>query len=626
MTNTSTPRSSIVRRCGVTAHLLGVLLASALVLTPFTVAVTPSVALATDTVAAPGDDGASFSNAELRSDAADPCIIKVGETYYLFATTSDLTIPYYTSYDLKNWTLAGSALSCSGFEGTDLKPGKYTAVWAPEVRERRVGGRTTYVLTYTAADYGNEKKRICVAEASHIAPGAFGRPKMIDTGSVVNAIDSSMFFEGNDIWVYFKNEDDYHSICVERLGSDWSRQSAPTTVLRMDQPWESWTIEGPWLLKWGSTYYLMYSSGGYTTSNYCVGYATSSSPEGPFTKVTTGAPLVRSQLGVVGPGHNTTLMIDEGEIYLVYHSLHEAGSADRRLMIDRMGIDADGHMFVNFSGFGHQPLPSGTKGYYQLDANDYSVMAQGVKAVELTDIVSGQSDAVAVATVDASSLTIEVVDGYHVADLWLFGTASGLSGTADLTINGSLVASGYQLSGTSTKLTLPTTNDYVKTIDVKLSASQRLSEVLLVVQGKRWGTSVYRMYNKATSEHLYTTNIAEYGMCGTASYADWQAEGVAWQAPTTSGNPVYRLYNAGLGDHHYTASAVERDALVAQHGWTYEGIAFYSTDEGGVPIYRLYNGGLSRGQHHYTASAVERDALVANYGWTNENIGFYSLD
>ena len=448
----------------------------------------PAAAFADEALAAPQDDGAFFTNSELRPDAADPCIIKVDDTYYLFATTSNKSMPFYASTDLKTWTEVGNAFAGSAFEGTGLTRGD---IWAPEVKERTVNGRTTYVLTYTAANYWDGKYRICVAEATQIAPGAFARPKVIDTGGVRNAIDSDLYFEGESTWVYFKNEDDYHSICVERLGSDWSRVSGPTTVLRMDLPWESWTIEGPWMIKLGSTYYLMYSSGGYTTSNYCIGYATSSSPMGPFTKVTTTAPLVRSQLGVIGPGHNSTLMISEGEIYLVYHSLHKAGEVDRRLMIDRMGVDDDGRMFVNFAGFGHQPLPSGTRGYYQVGAQDYSVSAYGTTCLTLSDVVSSQSGSEALNTVESSSFRLDIAEGYRISDVWLFGGHTELGGTAELVIDGTQVVSGYQLSGTGTKLTLPDSRQYVRTIDINLSSVQSLSEILLVSRGQRWAPLSY---------------------------------------------------------------------------------------------------------------------------------------
>ena len=134
---------------------------------------------------------------------------------------------------------------------------------------------------------------------------------------------------------------------------------------------------------------------------------------------------------------------------------------------------------------------------------------------------------------------------------------------------------------------------------------------------------VYRMYNKRTSEHLYTCSKAEYGSCGKGAYVDWRTEGVAWYAPAGSLTPVYRLYNTVSGDHHYTTSLGERRSLVQQGDWREEGIAFYSDDSQRVPLFRLYNGRLWRGQHHYTANVNEHDVLISNYGWTGEGVGFF---
>lgn len=497
MSRPSVPSQGTCLRRAATRLWLACLLALCAPLVPALSVCAPSVAYATEAVDAPSDDGAYFSNTQLRSDAADPCIIKVGGTYYLFVTTPNQKIPFYSSTDLKSWKLVGNALTVSGFTGTGKSRGD---IWAPEVRERTVNGKTTYVLTYTAADYWDDHYRICVAEASSLTPGAFGKPTVLDTGSIRNAIDSDLYFEGSNIWVYFKNESDYKSIWMERLGTNWSRRSDPKKVLKLDQPWETVTIEGPWLFKWGSTYYLMYSSGDYTTTNYSVGYATATSPEGPFTKMTTTAPLVRSKQGVIGPGHNTTLLVADGEIYLVYHSLHKAGEVDRRLMMDRMGIDARGRMFVNFAGWGKQPLPSGTKGYYQVPTDDYSVTARGVESVVLSDVINGHTDNVSVGTVKASSVTANVEDGYKLSDLWLYGKGSSFSGTATVVINDTYEVGGYALSGTSIKLTLPDVHEYARTVEVRMSAAQTLSEVLLVSRGERW-VSVYFTDVGASTAH-----------------------------------------------------------------------------------------------------------------------------
>lgn len=136
--------------------------------------------------------------------------------------------------------------------------------------------------------------------------------------------------------------------------------------------------------------------------------------------------------------------------------------------------------------------------------------------------------------------------------------------------------------------------------------------------------SVYRLFNRRTSEHLYTTSRSEYESLPRKTHGDWVWEGVAWVAPKKSSTPVYRLYNKGLGDHHYTTSKGERDALTRK-GWRYEGVAFYSDDSHRVPLYRLYNGRLKAGQHHYTTSKGERDSLVKKSGWRSEGVGWYGI-
>ncbi len=136
---------------------------------------------------------------------------------------------------------------------------------------------------------------------------------------------------------------------------------------------------------------------------------------------------------------------------------------------------------------------------------------------------------------------------------------------------------------------------------------------------------VYRLYNKKTSEHLYTINYGEFRDLPKITKGDWVQEGIAWYAPKKSKTPVYRLYNKKSGDHHYTTSKQEADTLVKRHGWTLETTAFYSDDARRVPLYRLYNGRLQRGQHHYTADSNERSVLSSKHGWKYETIGFYGV-
>jgi hypothetical protein len=133
-------------------------------------------------------------------------------------------------------------------------------------------------------------------------------------------------------------------------------------------------------------------------------------------------------------------------------------------------------------------------------------------------------------------------------------------------------------------------------------------------------TTVYRLYNPNSGEHLYTTDKNEYDTLGRIG---WKQENVAWNSPA-SGDAVYRLYNPNSGDHHYTKDLNEYNTL-AGIGWKQEGVKFYSstaTDK--VTVYRLYNPNLKVGTHHYTTDKNEYDTL-AKLGWKQEGIGFYSV-
>ena len=130
---------------------------------------------------------------------------------------------------------------------------------------------------------------------------------------------------------------------------------------------------------------------------------------------------------------------------------------------------------------------------------------------------------------------------------------------------------------------------------------------------------MYRLYNPNSGEHFYTASVTERDHLDQIG---WDDEGIAWYAPTETGDPVYRLYNPYAGDHHYTMDRAEADNLVSV-GWNDEGIGWHS-DGKEVPVYRLYNPNAVTGTHHYTTSVEERDFLY-EIGWNYEGIGWYGI-
>ena len=165
------------------------------------------------------------------------------------------------------------------------------------------------------------------------------------------------------------------------------------------------------------------------------------------------------------------------------------------------------------------------------------------------------------------------------------------------------------------------------TQDAVNAAAKAIDDAIAALEAAPTETiAVYRLYNEATSEHLWTTSLYEYNKL--AAEQGWTQEGVGWQSLSADDDGavgVYRLYNEALGVHHYTTDTHEISVMLT-NGWTLDNkekplfYAYGAKSGSGAAVYRLYNDGLS--QHHLTMKASERDKLVANYGWTDEAIAF----
>lgn len=294
-------------------------------------------------------------------------------------------------------------------------------------------------------------------------------------------------------------------------------------------------------------------------------------------------------------------------------------------------------------------MPQGEYGHYEtLISPEYS--QYGFSTVEAKGVYCAAGEA----GWEPSSTPATGYSGTYYVSLWakdMPGMSWRLTLTANenplmpgastgVTIRPTLTYSGETISdilldssrfGSNMKLTSSNTGVLSVSGSTLTGVKEGTADVTVRLGGKGAATrvqvattrQVYRLYNTRTSEHLYTTNKAEYDTLPSRGNGDWRQEGVAWTAPVKSAAPVYRLYNAGLGDHHYTANKAERDNLIANHGWRDEGICWYSDTGRGRPLYRVYNGRLKAGQHHYTANVAERDMLVSRYGWREESIGWY---
>ena len=141
-------------------------------------------------------------------------------------------------------------------------------------------------------------------------------------------------------------------------------------------------------------------------------------------------------------------------------------------------------------------------------------------------------------------------------------------------------------------------------------------------------TSLHRLYNTKTGEHLYTADEHEVQVLTTTT-DEWTDEKDQTTAlPASSGTPVWRLFDPKNGDHHYTADAHEVQVLTTEQGWVFDfdgKPAFYSGDQStGKPVYRLYDTMAPRFGHLFTSDTYEKSVLLSAGNWNDEDIAWYT--
>lgn len=142
--------------------------------------------------------------------------------------------------------------------------------------------------------------------------------------------------------------------------------------------------------------------------------------------------------------------------------------------------------------------------------------------------------------------------------------------------------------------------------------------------------AVYRVYNSASQEHLYTPYTLEVG---ELVFQGWTDEGRAWidlDPDDTRGIPVYRLYCHATGKHLYTTDSSEVESLVDTGIWVldYNGEPIFraAPDDSAspiIPVYRLYNPAIQT--HILTIDQNEYNTLPS-LGWRQEGIAFNAVD
>ncbi|PQV63332.1 Glycosyl hydrolases family 43 [Abditibacterium utsteinense] len=298
--------------------------------------------------------------------AADPHAELLGDRYYIYATHAGIYssakafhekaegenhgFAAWSSPDLCRWKSEGAILRFSEIPWAR----ELGDAWAPCIAERN--GRFYF--------YFCAGSRIGVAVGdSPIGPfhDALGEP-LVPFRADMSAIDPMVFIDDDGqayfywgavpgAWLESTGIEIRMHLSVRQLNADmisFASEESPTIATEKSPAgWHSLDhIEASHVFKREGIYYLMWSPGGFESNDdaraYRVHYATSSSPLGPWKQAANNPVLTsRREVGVVGPGHHSTIQIPgTDEWFCVYHC--HKGDADRRTFIDRMSFAADG--------------------------------------------------------------------------------------------------------------------------------------------------------------------------------------------------------------------------------------------------------------------------------------------
>lgn len=341
----------------------------------------------------------AFSN-PLPVQFGDPYVLQDNGIYYMYGTGGGAKNGFaaYSSPDLVSWKPLGQVYYSNTYS---WGIGDF---WAPEVY--KANGK--YYMFFSAQwkenptnELENFKIGIAVADKPDGPFRDFSEKPLFDPGYAI--IDANVFFDNNgrtylyysrccykhpveseiatlarskgwfteieESWVYgIEIKPDFSGV----IGKPVLLLRPPVSLADKQAEWESrsvtskevnrrWT-EGSVTFKKGNTYFIMYSANHFAGQNYAVGYATSKSPLGPFTKAANNPVLQKNTARggtVTGTGHNSITYSPDGkEMFCVYHGRTNATGDERVVFIDRMKVEGN-KLSVAGPTTSPQRLPSG---------------------------------------------------------------------------------------------------------------------------------------------------------------------------------------------------------------------------------------------------------------------------
>jgi xylan 1,4-beta-xylosidase len=250
---------------------------------------------------------------------ADPTIFRHNDTYYLYGTVggnANNGFIVYTSKDKKNWSKGNNTQG-----GFALRKGEtYGSAnfWAPQV----FAYKNSFYMAYVADE------NIAIAISSNPV-GPFLQKTMQPLEAPVKQIDPFIFIDNDGKkYLYHVRLTSGNKIFVAQMKDDFSgidtntlQECITATSLWENTAHTNWPVtEGPTVIKHRNIYYLFYTANDFRNPDYAVGYATSSSPYGPWEKYAGNPIISKNNIGVNGTGHGDFVIDSNGKLSYVFHT------------------------------------------------------------------------------------------------------------------------------------------------------------------------------------------------------------------------------------------------------------------------------------------------------------------
>lgn len=282
---------------------------------------------------------AVIANPVLPGDFADPSVVKIGNTYWASATTSNWgpVFPLLKSRNLTDWELVGHVFPDKAPNWADYY------FWAPEISEEN--GKT-YVF-YAAHQRGGN---LAVGVAS--APRPEG--PYTDHGPLVGQPDGSIDAfpirdENGQLYLIWKEDGN----SIQQPTPIWAQPmnaertaltGTKTELFRNTAPWEGNLVEGSSIVRHDGYFYMFYAGNGCCGRGctYATGVARAKNLLGPWEKYEKNPILVKNDTWTC-PGHGTAVNYN-GRWFMLHHAYQTAGfeNVGRQGVLSEFRWRADG--------------------------------------------------------------------------------------------------------------------------------------------------------------------------------------------------------------------------------------------------------------------------------------------